>query len=82
MYSSLKNHEDKHVSIADPVAAALKNAIEAVGSKSTASALEAAVDKAANAVFAQNRKAQALFDTNTNHGRTDPRDPVVLRACS
>lgn len=82
MYNSLKNHEDKHVSIANPVSEKLMRAIEAVGTKASANELERAIDNAANAVFAENRKLQAMFDASTNHGRTDPVNPVVLKSCS
>lgn len=81
MYRSLRRHEDIHVAIADPVSAKLKRAIEAVGPKSNAAELESAIDRAANRVFEENRRAQAVFDSNTNHGKSDPSDPVVLKSC-
>ncbi|MFK8078228.1 MAG: DUF922 domain-containing protein [Granulosicoccus sp.] len=82
MYSSLRRHEDIHVAIADPVSAELKRAIEAVGPKSSATELESAIDEAANRVLEENKRAQASFDLDTNHGKSDPNDPVVLKACS
>ena len=81
MYGSLRRHEDTHVAIADPVSAKLRRAIEAVRPKRSAAELETAIDRAANRVFEENRRAQALFDADTNHGKSDPRDPVLLKTC-
>lgn len=81
MYSSLKKHEKRHVGIGKDVDKKIKEAIlKLPGSESEAS-LKVAVDSAAKGIVDANKSDQDKFDTDTDHGRKDPNDPVKLSPC-
>jgi len=81
MYRSLRNHEDNHVRLANPVEGLLREAIMAIEPTDSMSSLEAAVKHAAQKVFDDNKLIQDKYDLETEHGKSDPIDPVLLKAC-
>lgn len=81
MYRSLRNHEETHVKLADPVKALLKKAITDIAPTDSKAELTAAIKEAAKKVFDENKSQQSKYDFETGHGKTDPVDPVILETC-
>jgi predicted secreted Zn-dependent protease len=81
MYRSLRNHEDTHVRLADPVEALLREAITNIPPTDSKIALAAAIKEAAKTVFDENKLLQSQYDLETGHGKSDSTDPVILKSC-
>jgi predicted secreted Zn-dependent protease len=84
MYASLKKHEDRHVALAKGVDAKIKSALLATPPlplNASQADIDAAFKNAADPVIADNNAVQEKFDADTGHGKNDPSDPVVLKAC-
>jgi len=81
MYRSLRNHEDNHVKLADPVEALLREAIMGVAATDSKTGFERAIKAATAKVFEENNWRQSRYDLETGHGKDDPIDPVILKSC-
>jgi len=81
MYKSLRNHENGHVERGKGVAAELKAALLAVPPQGSGEDLQAELESAASNVVAANKTIQDKYDTDTDHGRKDPNDPVQFKPC-
>jgi predicted secreted Zn-dependent protease len=81
MYQSLRNHEENHVRLADPVKALLEKAITDIAPTDSKAELAAAIKEAAKKVFDENKLLQSKYDFETGHGKSDPVDPVILETC-
>ena len=82
MVKSLRSHENQHVEKGRGVDGDVKAALLAVPTQTSIEAVKAVATKAANAVIARNNVIQKKFDADTDHGRKDPKDPIILRGCS
>ncbi|MER9119860.1 DUF922 domain-containing Zn-dependent protease [Mesorhizobium sp. M0954] len=84
MYKSLQNHEQQHMKIAQGVDDKIKNAILALPpqpSSSTQDDLTALSDATMQPIIETNNTAQDKLDSDTDHGKSDPKDPVTLNSC-
>lgn len=82
MYVNLKKHEDKHIDMAKNVASNIKTAAMAITPQDSKAALEAELSVVLNEKTAENQALQDKFDKDTEHGKTDPVNPVILNKCA
>ena len=82
MYLNLKKHEDKHIEMAKNVSSEIKSAAMNIIPQDTKAELEAKLSSVVKKRVAENQALQDKFDSDTEHGKTDPDNPVILNQCA
>ncbi|MBT1062336.1 DUF922 domain-containing protein [Bowmanella sp. Y26] len=70
-YPNLALHEERHGKLAKDTAALMDQKLNAIGPRDNCRALEKDVNKQANALMAELKKANKHYDNQTNHGETE-----------
>jgi len=81
MYRSLKKHEDQHALLADAVAVAIEQSAYKIEARNSVAELEIALKIVVQKEINKNDALQEKFDADTEHGKSDPTDPIILKSC-